>query len=147
MAKRLQNPRAAKIHLSYKVDEVAELYHVDKNTVRNWLKQGLQICDTKRPVLILGSALNAFHADRRIKNKRPCKMTEIYCMRCKTPRTPVNELIEYKPMNDKTGNLITICPVCTGMMFRRVSNSKLHDFSAQMGFSLPQAHLHIIDGL
>ena len=34
MAKRHQNPRLAKIHRSYKVDEIADLYGTHKNTVR-----------------------------------------------------------------------------------------------------------------
>lgn len=143
MAKRLQNPRLAKIHRSYKVDEVADLYQVDKNTVRNWIKNGLQVCGTKRPILILGVDLNTFHAERRLKNKQPCKVNEIYCMRCKAPKTPLSGLVEYKPMDDKTGNLIAICPTCEAMMFRRISASKIVEFSVQMGFTLPQAHLHI----
>lgn len=145
MTKRLQNPRLAKIHRSYKVDEVSDLYQVDKNTVRNWIKRGLKVCGTKRPILILGVDLNTFHAERRLKNKRPCKVNEIYCMRCKVPRIPLSGLVEYKPMNDKTGNLIAICPNCGAMMFRRVSVSKIEEFSAQMGFTLAQAQLHIVD--
>ena len=145
MTKRLQNPRLAKIHRSYKVDEVADLYNVDKNTVRNWLKQGLETCDTKRPILILGNALNDFHAKRRVKNKRPCKTNEIYCMRCKKPQIPVRGLVEFKPVNDKTGNLIAICSSCETMMYRKVSLAKIELFSEQMGFKLPQAHLHIVD--
>lgn len=145
MAKRLQNPRLAKIHRSYKVDEVADLYQVDKNTVRNWIKNGLQVCGTKRPILILGVDLNTFHAERRLKNKQPCKVNEIYCMRCKAPKIPLSGLVEYKSMDDKTGNLIAICPTCEAMMFRRISASKIVEFSVQMGFTLPQAHLHIVD--
>jgi hypothetical protein len=145
MAKRLQNPRLAKIHRSYKVDEVADLYKVDKNTVRNWVKQGLRTCDNKRPVLILGRELNAFHTKRRTQNKRPCKDNEIYCMRCKKPRIPITGLVEFKPLNKQTGNLIGMCPCCEAMMYRRISNSKILLFSTQMGFTLSQAHLHIIE--
>ena len=145
MAKQLQNPRLAKIHRSYRVDEVADLYHVDKNTVRNWIKRGLQPCDTIRPTLILGNALNEFHAKRRNKNKRPCKLNEIYCMRCKQPQIPVSGLVEFKPVNEKTGNVIGMCSTCHTLMYRRISNTKIQQFSTLMGITLPQAHLHIID--
>ena len=145
MAKRLQNPRLAKIHRPYKVDEVADLYQVDKNTVRNWIKQGLQTCDTKRPILMKGNALNEFHAKRRIRNKQPCKLNEIYCMHCKKPQIPVSGLVELKHINAKTGNLIAICSCCETIMHRRVSLSKIQLFSAQMGFTLPLAHLRITE--
>jgi len=66
LRKRYQNPRLAKIHRSYTVDEIADLYAVGKNTVRHWIKQGLPACDSKRPMLVLGSELNFFHEKRRI---------------------------------------------------------------------------------
>lgn len=143
--KRHQNPRLAKIHRSYKVDEVADLYQVDKNTVRNWIKKGLPTCDKKRPIMIHGSDLNAFHTANKVKNKRACQLHEIYCLRCRSPQTPAENMVEYQPINAKTGNLIAICPVCTTMMYRRVANSKIRLFQAEMHFTLPLAHLHIVD--
>lgn len=145
MAKRLQNPRLAKTHRSYKIDEIADLYGTHKNTVHNWIKQGLPTCDTKRPVLILGSDLNAFHAKKRTKNKQPCKSNEIYCMKCKIPKEPAAGLVEFQPVNDKIGNLVAICPECETMMYRRISMAKIKQFSTAMGFMLPLPHLHIID--
>lgn len=145
MAKRNQNPRLAKIHRSYKVDEIADLYGTHKNTVLNWIKQGLPTFDNKRPLMILGSDLNAFHAKRRVKNKHPCKPNEIYCMKCKIPKEPAAGMLEYKPVNEKTGNIIGICPECGTLMYRRISIIKIKQFSTLMGFTLPQAHLHIVD--
>ena len=145
MAKRLQNPRLAKIHRSYRVDEIADLYGTHKNTVLNWIKQGLPVFDNKRPLMILGSDLNAFHANQRAKNRQPCKLNEIYCMKCKMPKEPATGMVEFQPINDKTGNLIAICSECETMMYRRISMTKIKQFSALMGFTLPLALLHIID--
>jgi hypothetical protein len=145
MAKQSQNPRLAKSNRSYKIDEVAEIYGVHKNTVLNWLKQGLPTLDKKRPLLVHGRALNSFHAIKRVKNKQPCQLDELYCMRCKVPKKPVEGLVEYKAINEKIGNVIAICPTCQTIMNRRISSAKIEQFSTRMGFSLPQAHLHIID--
>jgi len=145
MAKRLQNPRLAKIHRSYTVDEAADLYGVHKNTVRHWIEQGLVICGINRPTLIRGHDLNDFHAKRRVKNKSPCKMDEIYCLKCRQPQKPINGMVEYKQVNDKTGNLRAICPVCAGWIFKRISNAKIKEFMDGMGFTLAEADLHIID--
>ena len=71
MAQRLPNPRLAKIHRNYTVEEVARLYGVHRNTVRQWIKRdGLPICDDGRPVLILGGELAAFLTRKRTRNKR-----------------------------------------------------------------------------
>ena len=145
MAKRHQNPRLAKIHRSYTVDEIADLYRVGKNTVRNWIKQGLPTCDNKRPMLILGSDLNAFHEKRRNKNKQPCKPDEIYCVRCRIPKEPAAGMVEYQPINEKSGNLVAICPDCESMIYRRISMAKIKQISSHMSITLPLSHLHIIE--
>jgi len=97
--------------------------------------------------LIRGVDLNEFHAKRLVKNKHPCKQDEIYCLKCRKPQKPVTGMVEYKPMNLKTGNLIAICPICAGMIYRRISNTQIQQFSQKMGFTLPQAHLHIVERL
>ena len=145
MAIRLQNPRLAKKNRSYKVDEIAELYGTHKNTVLNWIKRGLPTSDNKRPLMILGPDLNAFHAKRREINKHPCKLNELFCMKCKIPKVPIFGMVEYKPVNEKTGSIIGICPACETLMYRRISIAKIKQFSTLMGFTLPQAHLHIVD--
>jgi hypothetical protein len=81
VGKRLPNPQLVKIHRSYTVEEVTRLLDVHKNTVRNWIKEGLPVIDDKRPTVILGRDLSPFLQARRIKNKQPCKPGEIYCLR------------------------------------------------------------------
>jgi len=49
MGKRLPNPRLVKIHRNYTIEGIAALLDVHKNTVANWIKQGLPICGKNRP--------------------------------------------------------------------------------------------------
>jgi len=58
MGYRHPNPRRVKIHRSYSVEEMSRLLGVHKNTVRNWLKNGLEPIDDQRPTLIRGSDLD-----------------------------------------------------------------------------------------
>ena len=45
MGARRPNPKLAKIHRTYTVEEVARLYDVHRNTVRQWIKDGLPSMD------------------------------------------------------------------------------------------------------
>jgi hypothetical protein len=135
MAKRQANYRRVKIHRSYKVEEIAVLLGVHKNTVREWVKGGLPTCDRKRPMLILGHELAKFLHGRRASRKRPCRPGELYCFRCRAPKSPAGEMIDCAPVNDKIGNLTAICPDCECIMNQRVSMSKLRSLQGKMGIT------------
>lgn len=145
MKKRLHNPNLAKIHRNYTVEEVASLFDVFKGTVRAWIKAGLPTLNDKRPMLILGSDLVAFHRARRIKNKQKCKSGEIYCVRCRAPKIPAGDMADYQIITDKIGNMEAICPDCDKIMNRRVNISKLEQVREKINITLPQALQHIID--
>ncbi len=138
MATRHHNHRLAKIHRNYTVEEIAVLYDVHRNTVREWIKRGLPTSDRKRPLLILGSDLYAFLLARRTKNKRPCRAGEIYCVRCRAPRTPAGNMAEYRPVTATLGNLIGICPCCDCLMYRRVNVAKLPMVRGELEVTLAQ---------
>ena len=142
MKKRLYNPNLAKIHRNYTVDEVASLYVVFKGTVRNWIKAGLPVLNDKRPMLILGSDLAAFHQAKRTKNKQKCKPGEMYCVKCRAPKKPDGEA-EYQQKTATLGNLVGICPDCYTIMNRRVSLAKLGQVRGKMDITMPQALRHI----
>jgi len=143
MSKRLPNPRLAKIHRNYTIEEIAKLFDVHKNTVGNWIKQGLPVCGRKRPFLVTGRDLRIFLETKRIKNKQTCGADEIYCMRCRAPKKPAADLIEYKAVTDTLGNLVALCPDCASIMNRRISLTKLQQIPAYQHITHPLAGLHI----
>lgn len=145
MRKRHPNHRLVKIHRSYTVEEIAKLFGIHKNTVRGWVKVGLNTIDDKRPMLILGHDLVAFLQARRLKNKQTCKPGEIYCVRCRTPKFPAADMAEYLPVTEKFGNLIAICPDCDAIMNRRVSLARISQVCGRMDITFPQAMRHIVE--
>jgi hypothetical protein len=139
VGKRHPNPRLVKIHRSYSVEEIAGHFGVHKNTVRAWLKQGLEPIDKSRPVLVHGRTLAAFLTARRDASKRPCPPGHFYCMRCRAPKPPAEDMVDYVPMTDRTGNLSAICPTCSGMMYRRISKVRLAEFSGKSEAAFAEA--------
>jgi len=139
MRKRRPNHRLVKIHRNYTVEEAARLFGTHKNTVRAWVKAGLPTCDSKRPILILGRELAAYLKASRLKNKRPCEPGQMYCVRCRVPRSPAGEMADYEPVTEKFGNLKGICPECEGMIFRRASLAKLAQIRGRLDITIMEA--------
>jgi predicted transcriptional regulator len=145
MKRRNPNHRLVKIHRSYTVEEIAALFGIHKNTVRQWVKGELATVDDKRPILILGLDLVDFLKTRRTKNKQKCKPGELYCVRCRAPKKPAGDMADYIPITDKIGNLVAICPDCDAIMNRHVSLAKIEQVRGKIDINFPEAVRHIID--
>jgi len=139
MRQRRPNPRLAKTHRNYTVEEIANLFGIHKNTVRQWINDGLPTSDDRRPLLVLGHDLAAFLHNKRRKNKRTCKPGEIYCVRCREPRAPAGDMADYQTVTETQGNLVGICPRCDAMMNRRVNPTKLEQIRGKLNITIPQA--------
>jgi hypothetical protein len=132
------NPRRVKIHRNYTVDEAAMLFRVHKNTVRTWLKAGLQPVDNRRPTLILGRQLASFLHARRKNSRQRCRPGEFYCMLCRAPKASAARRAEYLPTTPSSGNLRGTCRDCGTRMYRRVSLQKLAAVAGDLQVKLPQ---------
>lgn len=123
------NHLRVKLHRSYTVPELAACLHVHKNTVRHWLRSGLQPIDSSRPMLFHGGAVRAFLSKRIASRKRPCPPGTLYCLRCRVPRPPALGMVDCVVMSATSGNLRALCEACGGMMHRRI---RLGDLAAKM---------------
>ena len=139
MRRRYPNPTLAKSLRCYTVEGAARLYGCHKNTVRNWLSQGLSPIDDRRPMLIKGAVLNAFQASRRAQAKRPCGPGELYCLPCRKPQRPAADMAEHVPLTATTGKLRAFCPDCERMLVQRVNARRLADFRSLFDVSEAKA--------
>ena len=139
MRNRRPNHKLIKIHRNYTVEEASRLLGIHKNTVRTWIKVGLPVCDDMRPQLILGRELVSFLQFRRAKKKRPCAPGQMYCLRCRVPRTPAGEMADFVPKTEVLGNLVGICPECSTMMYRRASVAKLPSIQEKLDITIMEA--------
>jgi hypothetical protein len=139
------NPRRVKIHRNYTVGETAGLFGAHKNTVRAWLRSGLEPIDKRRPTLIQGRQLASFLQARRARRRQHCRPGEFYCFHCRAPRGPVALAAEYLPVASHSGNLKATCSDCGTLMYRRVSLSNLAIVAGDLQIKLPQAQQRIAE--
>lgn len=125
MSARRIDPRAVKLNRTYDVGELAALLRVHKNTVRSWQREGLKPLDGGRPVLFHGSGLRVFLASRNASRKSPCPPGTIYCFKCRAPRAPALEMVDYIPISATGGNIRALCATCDTMMHRRAKMAVL----------------------
>jgi excisionase family DNA binding protein len=139
--------RRAKIHRTYAVEEAARVLGSHKNTVRNWLRDGLEAIDRRRPILIRGAELKAYLNIRRSRHRSPCGPGQIYCLRCRSPKHPMSAIAEYLPITTTSGNLRACCPDCLGRIFRRVSLPRLAAATGNLTITFPHAQQRIVESV
>lgn len=125
MSSRRANPNVIKMHRCYTVGELADRLGVHRNTVRNWQKGGLAPIDDCRPLLFQGAVIRDFLKRQNASRKVPCGPGKFFCLRCREPRSPAGEMVDFLPITERSGNLRAICESCGTLLHRRVSLSAL----------------------
>ncbi len=114
------DPRRIKVLRTYTVEEAADLLGVHKNTIRAWVKGGLEPLDRRRPTLFVGGVLAAYIRRIRDQARRPCPPGHFYCLRCRDARRPAGGIVEVQPAEKgATHNVQALCCVCLTVMNRR----------------------------
>jgi len=127
------------------VGETAKLFGAHKNTVRGWLKSGLEPIDQRRPLLIQGRQLAHFLDARRARRRQPCRPGEFYCFHCRMPKSAAAGKADYLQLAASSGNLTAKCIDCGTGMYRRVSLRKLAAAAGDLQVALPQAQQRIAE--
>ncbi|MCX7309750.1 MAG: helix-turn-helix domain-containing protein [Afipia sp.] len=143
MGLRHPNPKLAKIHRSYSVEEIARVFKVHKNTVRNWFEQGMEPIDGQRPAVVRGHEIRRFLDERRARAKRPSGAGRIYCLPCRAPKVPAGNMAECLAAGDTTATLQGICPDCNRMIYRKVNPQKLSAVCGDLDVTVTQARPRI----
>jgi hypothetical protein len=124
------NPNLVKMHHAYTFEELAAVFGVHKNTVANWVKDGLPCLKDRRPFLILGKDARWYLQEKRSAKKQKCKPGELFCFRCKKPTRPAANFVEYSPISDTRGRLVGICERCDCIVNMFVNHDSLESYSA-----------------
>jgi hypothetical protein len=121
------------------VAAIASLFNVHRNTVRSWFKQGLRAIEGVWPTLVLGAELRRFLTEKQGRRKRPLDAGQMHCMRCREPRWPALDMVQYVPLSPTGGNLKALCSRCEAWMNRRVRLGDLDRLKAILDVTVTPA--------
>ncbi|WP_165901548.1 helix-turn-helix domain-containing protein [Ancylobacter aquaticus] len=110
---------------TYDVAEMAKLLGTHRNTVRRWLKDGLQPLDDVRPIVVHGSELKAFLTKRRKARRNACAPDEFFCFRCRAPRRAAAGMVDVRHRTATVAALTGLCATCGTPMHRTVRRTAL----------------------
>lgn len=128
MTKRI-NPRKAKIHQTYTIEEAGQLLDRSIPTIRSWIKNGLPVLRGQIPHLIIGADLREFLEAKKKAGRKPLGPDQLFCLSCKKPQVPLGGMVDYIRISDRRGRLMGICPVCDSMCNRFTTPAHLHKFA------------------
>ena len=114
-------------------------------TIRHWLKNGLEAVAGCFPTIIRGVDLIEFLDRRNAGRKRPCGPGRLFCLRCKEPKRPAFDEVEFWQDGLKLGSLRGLCPTCTGIMHRRSSIAQMKSAAGDLLVSIPLAEPRLIE--
>jgi hypothetical protein len=136
MGNRRHSVRHLKRRRTYNVREAAKATGATAGTVRNWQKNGLDAVVGVYPAIFRGIDIIAFLRRRTRERKQPCGPGHLYCFRCKAPKRPAFDEVEFWPDGPKLGSLRGLCPQCATTMNRRVSLAKLKSAAGDLTVSM-----------
>jgi hypothetical protein len=123
--KRKPDLRLIRTSHTYTVPEIARTLDRTVATVRSWIRNGLPVLEGSRPLLVLGSDLKTWLADRWASRRRACARNEIFCLGCQAPRRAAAGSVEITPRNARTVVVTGRCAVCGTRMKRFGSCARL----------------------
>ena len=138
------NPNRIKIHRSYTVIEVSETLGVHPKTVRNWIRAGLPVVDEKRPLLIIGADLKIHLKQKRKTYMHRCEVNEMYCFKCKQPKAPSIESLQFVAKPAGMAQMRGRCDECGCKGNKYVSWRDVNQIWLELGGKLPIAEKHLI---
>ena len=117
--RRTYNVRVFRSKRAYSFAEIAEMLGTHIRTVQNLRKEGLPILeDGTKPFLVMGQDIRNFLTERVRKRRKPLKVGEFLCPRCRQPRKSRPEKLTVEITGRRLGPkykqvlLRGVCEVC-----------------------------------
>ena len=107
-------------HFVYSVDDLMKLYAVTRNTVSNWVKEGLRPSDGSVPYVFGGEEVQRFHDARQLTSSAPLRKGEFKCLGCRGRVFPEPQGLSLARTASGGGSVMGRCPDCDRVVTKRV---------------------------
>ncbi|MCD8498103.1 MAG: helix-turn-helix domain-containing protein [Alphaproteobacteria bacterium] len=127
MSKKLRrySLRRIKDNYTYTVEQIADLFGINVNTVRRWIsEEGLKRLPMTRPHLVHSSDLKRFLERKQKSRKKPCAEHELFCCKCQMPRSPKLDTGSLILNPNNTVLFGARCSVCDTKIHKAVKGEK-----------------------
>lgn len=141
---RRSSPGRIKSNRNYTVIDISETLDVHPKTVRNWIRVGLPVVDTNRPLLINGADLKVHLKQKRRAIMFDCDIHEMCCFRCRQSMKPVIESVVFTAKPAGMAEMTGLCEACGTRMNKYVSWRNVQDIWLELKGKLPIAQKHIV---
>lgn len=128
---------------TYSLPEIAGALNRNIATVQSWLRQGLPTLDNQKPTMVAGSDLKSWLKHKWAVRKQKCLPGELYCFKCRKPRTPLSGSVLITVRNEKTLTIKARCGVCGTRMNQTGSSARIREIKKIFGPLLPHKE-HLI---
>lgn len=121
------NTKFVRAKQTYSREEIAELFHVNSNTVSVWLKAGLPKIDNQQPHFVFGQDLIDFLKARDGDRKHPCAPCKLFYFKCQQPSKPQGNVVCIKMTRART-NVMGFCEKCGTKINKAISPQQINLF-------------------
>jgi integrase len=112
-----------KKYFVYTVDGLIRLFGIHRNTVSNWVAEGLRTSDTLQPHVFNGIEVKRFHRARRLNSTAKLRIGELNCFRCKKRGFPNPSSVSVLPSKHGFLGVWGACPNCGCVVTKRVNET------------------------
>ena len=106
------------------LDDICNLFNVNHQTVREWIRRGLKTIDNGKPILIYGNDLKAFLGKQNQSNKCHTEFNQMFCMKCQDSRGVYKNQIQLEA-NQQFLRAKGLCRDCKSVMNKSYKLSDL----------------------
>ena len=124
------NPMSVRAALTYDVTEAARALGKTPPTIRNWIRDGLEVMSCQKPYLILGAAIQEYLRAKYRAAKRPLDCDQLFCPSCRKGQKPKQMAVTISDISANTSLLKGQCTQCGGTCTRMIATSKAEHFGA-----------------
>lgn len=119
-SKRRPDARAIRPTATYSVEELAAALDKSPATIQQWMRDGLQPIDDRKPALIYGWVFKEWHEAWWEERKTQCAPDEFFCMGCRDRRHAAEGSLMAGTAAAGSPRLRANCAVCGTVMYKNM---------------------------